>query len=168
MSHYFSSRLYTNYNYIQKSSFLYPTHSNLQGLQNLFLNMSLSTYTRSGSNEKIAISNEVTTIPTSPSHFFTKYILDTKIQNMFDHPKEHFYKQHEELVNFNSDAPSLSEDNKVIKETTNKFSSKPLNKIIICIHLPNTLKKLLITCVLETELAEKLRHPNRKLKQQLK
>ena len=49
--------------------------------------------TQSGYNDNINISTEDTTIPTSPSTYVTKSVLDTKIQAMFDQ----FDKQHEKL-----------------------------------------------------------------------
>ena len=90
--------------------------------------MSPSTNTRSRSNDKITISNEVTTILSLPSYFSTKYTLDNKIQAMFDHSKKQFYKKHEELVNLNSETFRLSEDTKFLKGKTKTFSSKLIEK----------------------------------------
>ena len=56
------------------------------------------TNTKYGSNDKITISNLATTIPTLPSPFAPKPVLDTTIQTMFYLVD----KQHKELVNIKS------------------------------------------------------------------
>ena len=84
--------------------------------------------TQSRSNDNTSIYAEATNIPTSPSPSVTKVILETVFQAMFDRSKEQFYKQHEELVNIKSETLRLSEDTKVLKETTTKFLSRHIEQ----------------------------------------
>ena len=73
---------------------------------------------RSGSTENITICTKYTTIPNSPLSLVSKSLLDTTIQGMF----ELFHKQHEELFHLKSEILQISEDTKLLKEETNKFS----------------------------------------------
>ena len=77
-----------------------------------------SNNTGSGSTENITICAEYTTILHSPLALVSKALLDTTFHGMF----ELFHKQHEELFHLKSEILQISEDTKVLKEETNKFS----------------------------------------------
>ena len=85
------SRLSTNYNYICRDSvLLYNSDKCTSPTKTILIIMSPSVNKLSGSNDKINIYTEDTTIPTSPSQFFSKSLLGTTIQSIINQSEEQF------------------------------------------------------------------------------